>query len=570
MKESRAVAIFVAIFILLGILSLFYFIFFSAGFNFYKSELTINGNNVQEKLTFNANKDYHTLFRTFITPVVVSPSNFENIQLTSVSCQQGTPYVYTQNSGLFTFDKTFTSEKSLPYTEINEYGCTFGNQLGFKKSQDYTIQSSFIVNNKNLFEINGKYYTKFVAYSPDKHKLLIKNNNFFVSGDAITKDIFFPNEYVIIYIPYNEKDISQFNIIQKSNFEFTSIFIFILFIIFSFFPAILFFLVWFIWGRETSYLDVPKELSMYPNQKNDGFSFFGCSGIKNSLHERKAWEVATMFTHPLGKINNNFFPAMIMDMNRRKIIELKAVDKEVYIKLLKYNKQKLDEVELAFISYIEKIIELGDKSKIDSEGFFSVKKMINTIKFTKQFELQKEYQSLAKTIDKKSKEYLDKKGQTIIILSMIALFSLSFLFFALTEINFIPLIILLFISLFITLFASNLSSIFIKFKKDYYIEYQKWQGFKHYLNAFSSMKTCPPEAIKLWQQHLVYATALGVGAVVIKKFREWRVINETQYAAFYNTTAYSTSNFGGAAAGSGGGMGGAGGGGAGGGGGGGR
>jgi len=548
MKESKAVAIIVTILVILGILNIIYFSLWSGGFNFSKSEITINGNNIQENLLFHTNKEYHTLFRNFITQITVEDNNIENIKINSLSCQSGIPYVLT-SYGFYTFNQSFLSSPHLPYTENNEYGCTFGNELGFKDNQDYYIKSSYTINNENLFEINGRYYTKFVAYSPNNHKLLIKGNNFIISGDVITKGIFFPNEYVILYLPYDNQNISSFNIIQKTNFEFDNNQLIIIFIfLISFLPALLFFFVWFIFGRETSYLDVPKELSMYPN-------------------ERKAWEVAAIFNPPFGKMGLNFFPTMIMDFYRRKIIDIKTINKEVYIKLLKHDNKNLDQVDLAFISYIEKIIELGDKSKIDSQGFFKIEKMVNSIGFSKKFDLQKESRSLSKKVNQKTKEYLDNKGQIIINTAMFLSFFLSYLIYTFFNFNILSTVIFQLISAVLISLISGLSSIFIKFKKDYYIEYQKWQSFKHYLKAFSTMKTCPPEAIKLWQQHLVYATALGVGSVVIKKFKEWKIIDQKQYNTFYNTSVYSSSNFGSAASG---GMGGAGGGGAGGGGGGGR
>lgn len=82
------------------------------------------------------------------------------------------------------------------------------------------------------------------------------------------------------------------------------------------------------------------------------------------------------------------------------------------------------------------------------------------------------------------------------------------------------------------------------------------------------MRTCPPEAVKLWEQHLVYATGLGVGYIVISKFKDWNIITKEQYNTYH--AVYASSAIGSSAGSHGGGMGGAGGGGAGGGGGGGR
>ena len=38
----------------------------------------------------------------------------------------------------------------------------------------------------------------------------------------------------------------------------------------------------------------------------------------------------------------------------------------------------------------------------------------------------------------------------------------------------------------------------------------KWQAFKKYIQDFSLIKEYPPESVIVWNQFLVYATALGV------------------------------------------------------------
>ena len=116
------------------------------------------------------------------------------------------------------------------------------------------------------------------------------------------------------------------------------------------------------------------------------------------------------------------------------------------------------------------------------------------------------------------------------------------------------------------------SAILIKFKKEYYSEYLEWQAFKNYLKSFPSMKNSPPEAVRLWEIYLVYASALGVAKEVLKAFKEWNLISERDFTNYTNSIyvsgAIATSS--GSSGSKGGGFGGAGGGGVGGGGGGGR
>jgi uncharacterized membrane protein len=128
-----------------------------------------------------------------------------------------------------------------------------------------------------------------------------------------------------------------------------------------------------------------------------------------------------------------------------------------------------------------------------------------------------------------------------------------------------------FILFILIIIVSYNSALLIRFKKQYYIEYQEWQAFRAYLKSFPSMRNSPPDAVRLWDIYLVYATALGVSKEVLKKFKEWRVISEKDYTIYYGSIIVSNNiSTASGSSGSGGGFGGAGGGGVGGGGGGGR
>lgn len=46
--------------------------------------------------------------------------------------------------------------------------------------------------------------------------------------------------------------------------------------------------------------------------------------------------------------------------------------------------------------------------------------------------------------------------------------------------------------------------------------YKRWMSFKRYIEDFSLIKEDPPESVKIWDQYLVYATALGAAGGVRK------------------------------------------------------
>lgn len=553
MREEKAVAIWFVVLLIVGLLNIAYFFFFSSPFNFNKAEIKINNNAIEERLYFHTNREYHTLYRNFVSKIG-SDQNSE-ILIKEVACSKGLPYFKDYDGNLFTFPNSSQAIKQdyLAYTENNEYGCSFGNSLGFKENFDYGIGARYNLKPQNLFYIKDRHYIKFVIYSPDKHPLLQKGKNFFINSSVITKNMFLPGEYVIAYVPY-EINVSEFGIIQQNDFEFDSsasfISKYILIILLFLIPPILFWLLWRKFGREITYEELPETLSFYPQG-------------------RKAWEIVAFFTPPFGQLGKNFFPTIMTDFYRRKIIDIKDVGKEIYIKINNYKNKGLDEIELRFIEILEKIRDIGDKKYVDSDGFFNIKKSSGSLGFIEKSRISGSSRLLAKTVEKKCGDYIEKKGTGIFTLVMIALYIL--LIISMRATNPIFELLLAFPYLVAGVLIAN-TTILSRYKKDYYKEYQRWQSFKRYLKEFPSMRDSPPKAVVLWEQYLVYATALGVSAVVLKKLKDWGIAKGREYDTYAAMPRISTavsSGFASAGA-SGGGMGGAGGGGVGGGGGGGR
>ena len=108
-----------------------------------------------------------------------------------------------------------------------------------------------------------------------------------------------------------------------------------------------------------------------------------------------------------------------------------------------------------------------------------------------------------------------------------------------------------------------------------YTNYKKWKNFKKFLNDYSLISENPPESIAVWNDYLVYATALGEAKTVLKameKFVPEDVYMDNDLYFYHSYGGYyaishslnnahaavdSNSGFGGAGGGSGGGGGGA-------------
>ena len=78
MEEKGVVALLAAILVVMGLFSMCIFLFY-ADFNFYKSEINVNNTEITEKLFFTPDKDYHTLYRNFITSLVLNGNSNEGL-----------------------------------------------------------------------------------------------------------------------------------------------------------------------------------------------------------------------------------------------------------------------------------------------------------------------------------------------------------------------------------------------------------------------------------------------------------------------------------------------------------
>ncbi len=504
MKESTSVTIITIFLLLLGLGSIYLSMFYTS-FNFYKTELSINDNEIKETLNYQPNKDYHTLYRNFKSFITTTPVELKAdiIIIDNVDCSEGESYV--KDSTDCYFPSKGIRKQCLPYTAFNEYGCGFGYQKGFKKGKDYQITATYILRPKNLIKINDKYYIKFVAYSRDKHKTLIKNNNLLVKGKAITKDFYLPLDDVIIYIPYTKSDIANYQIIQQNDFIFDDNIVKKLFIIlFSLLPAIIFLIIWRFYGREHTYADIPPELSFYPN-------------------ERKGWEVASFFHPPFATIDKTFFSSLLLDLHRKKVIDLYLENKDLYIKINKTNKQ-LDNIESEFISFVKELQSLVPEDYIKND-YLNLQKALN--KYGHRYKIRLKLEKIKDLIKEESKQYIDNKGAIILLATSFIL--MMFAIFAKASVFVFLIAIILFIILYIK------SSILIRFKKSYYVEYQQWQAFRKFLSHSYSIKNMPHKAVILWEQYLVYGCALGVAKQVLKELKQANIITAKDYN-LYNTS----------------------------------
>jgi hypothetical protein len=498
------------------------FAYFAGGgiatvFNFHSSNLTLNGMAVVETLHFTPDGPYHTLFRSFASEIAGSGNNTVSIQ--SVSCSAGTPYYNAHDGTCLAFQNNQTTAECLPNTENNEYGCTFGDIRGFNEGIDYSVGATYILNPANLFLINGTHYIKFVAYSANDHPYLKLGENFFVNGGTAA-DEYGPNQDVVIYVPYSGS-IQGFNIITQNDFGFgygktmTQMINFFIFLI----PLIILIVIWAYFGKDKKEPPVPSQLSDLPN-------------------ERKPWEVSAYFNPPFIGVSRTFYSTLMLDFYRRKMIDVKIVTSKgilkhdaTYVQLGK-DPENLDDVESEFFQLLKDAKETAAAKDCDGD-YFDINKVIGS--FSMRASLVAHLRTLSVSISKERNKFISLKGYAIFSAVTVVLMLTG----ALTDD--IPLFISSFILLIISVIVTTRIPLMVKYNEDFYEEYLQWGAFKNGLSHLVSVKDAKADAVVLWEEYLVYATALGVADKVLKQFQELGMVDAERLNNYHGVYVFSNS-----------------------------
>ncbi|MGJ8454556.1 DUF2207 family protein [Pseudothermotoga sp. U03pept] len=63
-------------------------------------------------------------------------------------------------------------------------------------------------------------------------------------------------------------------------------------------------------------------------------------------------------------------------------------------------------------------------------------------------------------------------------------------------------------------------SVFSRWNRDGLLYYLKWKNFEKFIQDFSALSTYPPQSVAIWDEYIVYATALGVAKRVIENLQK--------------------------------------------------
>ncbi|SHH54544.1 DUF2207 domain-containing protein [Thermosipho atlanticus] len=222
--------------------------------------------------------------------------------------------------------------------------------------------------------------------------------------------------------------------------------------------------------------------------------------------------VNAIVVNQLEKIDENGINAVIMDLYRKGFIKL---DKKSIIVLEKEG--NLNSTEKYFYDFLK---------KYSSDGVFSfsdLKKSLSKDKrLAKEFLADfKAYKSIVLD-EAKSRNYLSLKGTYISYIIGIFSILFSFLYFAV----FFKLNLLyqgIFSGILFVLGGSIFAfprDVFGSWSKEGRKYYLKWVNFMNFLQDYSALSMYPPESVILWENYLVYATALGIANKVEKYLKK--------------------------------------------------
>ncbi|RLF06007.1 MAG: hypothetical protein DRK00_02805, partial [Thermoprotei archaeon] len=253
-------------------------------------------------------------------------------------------------------------------------------------------------------------------------------------------------------------------------------------------------------GRERGFT-VPSYLHYVPNPS------------------RKPWEVDLLFSGDATTIGPNALYATLLDLKRRGVINIEVSEEDVVLKLARWTDVELDEYERRVVDVIRWYGE---------NGVLSFRKLEERVKDDEGLarEFSAVFGSLIRGMPWMSsyaRRFLVKAGlRKYAIAAAILLFLGTVIsLIALDEPAFRPCNVLLAAAMG-GLIAQSIAialppeQVFGRWRDEAYKEFLEWQAFRSFLKDFAMIQKYRPDDLSIWQEWLVYGTALGVGEEVVR------------------------------------------------------
>ena len=254
--------------------------------------------------------------------------------------------------------------------------------------------------------------------------------------------------------------------------------------------------------------------------------------------------INAMFDGNVGSIDKKAFQAGVMDLINKKYLKLSDDSQKDDVKLIINNKldfSSLKDYEMSIINLL---------GFLSTDNVIDFKRMKNTLsnetvakEFSEKYNLWKsDYENIH--VDAVIDNYFIDDGNVYLKIFSGILAAISFITIIASVFSNTPssqtamfiAIFFLLLGIILFLLPNKIAGRWTEYGME---ENEKWQNFKKYLNDFSLIKEYPPSSIVIWEQYLVYATALGVAKTVKKAMEfhlpaEYLENNDLYYYNSYN------------------------------------
>lgn len=212
----------------------------------------------------------------------------------------------------------------------------------------------------------------------------------------------------------------------------------------------------------------------------------------------------------------------VMEEKKKRFLGLGESTEQVFIRTKK-DTSKLEDFEKDILSFL---FSCGsDKKRVTSSQIvkycrsnpYKIKDKIEDIDEEARKWFEKKYFPITEKISSDIKKKFTAV-MLVYLLGIIVYFSFSFNFYLIFPM-FIT-VLILFSSVMITRRTYNSA-----------LEVKKWKAFKKYISDFSAMKDAPITLLKIWDEYLIYAIALGVAQKMLENLKELSIETGRSIAA---------------------------------------
>jgi uncharacterized membrane protein len=229
----------------------------------------------------------------------------------------------------------------------------------------------------------------------------------------------------------------------------------------------------------------------------------------------------------VGNVDNDGMSAVMMNLYRKDYIEFMTdtTKKKPKTNAIRFVKQEAGEDLSSSESYFFSLLKGYSKEEVldfKELEYYLKKKESRAKHFNQQYDA---YQSLVKN-QVKAKKYFNTTGYyfatfVAIIMGVCGIGMIPFM--AMNPTPDLLGLALVFSAAYLITAAITIMlprDVFGKWSKEGLTYYRKWMNFKKFLEEISMIKEYPPESIIIWEEYLVYATALGCADTVEKALKD--------------------------------------------------